>query len=170
MTRSRDVATQGGLVLISSTTIGTAVSSVVVNNAFSATYDNYRIILNSKSNAAYIALELKLGASTTGYAEMLLNASFSTGSMSNAYQSNGSRFLSAGGGTDSTTAYLNLDIMSPYDSAKYTRVMGGSGTASGSAGFLSAIHKVAASYTDFTITTDSSSITGGTIYVYGYKK
>jgi hypothetical protein len=60
--------------------------------------------------------------------------------------------------------------MSPYDSAKYTRVMGGSGTASGSAGFLSAIHKVAASYTDFTITTDSSSITGGTIQVYGYKK
>jgi hypothetical protein len=35
------------LTLISTTTIGTTVSSVTVTNAFSATYDNYKIILRA---------------------------------------------------------------------------------------------------------------------------
>jgi len=45
MTRNRDVATQGGLVLLN-TTAFSAVTSVSIDNVFSSTYQNYRLVFN----------------------------------------------------------------------------------------------------------------------------
>jgi hypothetical protein len=56
-----------GLVLISTTTIGTTVASVTVSGAFSATYDNYKIIVSGGVGSTNITLRLKLGSTTTGY-------------------------------------------------------------------------------------------------------
>lgn len=42
MTRARDVATQGGLVLLNTTNIS-SVSSVAIDNVFSSAYDNYLV-------------------------------------------------------------------------------------------------------------------------------
>jgi hypothetical protein len=61
-------AVPGGLVLISATTIGTTVANVTVSGAFSATYDNYKIILSDGvSSASSCNLNFKFGATTTGY-------------------------------------------------------------------------------------------------------
>ena len=56
-----------GLVLISTTTIGTSVSTVTVSNAFSATYDNYKIILSGGVASGSAAITIILGATTSRY-------------------------------------------------------------------------------------------------------
>jgi hypothetical protein len=43
----------GGLTLISTTTIGTTVSSITVSGAFSATYDNYKIVVSGGTGSAF---------------------------------------------------------------------------------------------------------------------
>ena len=158
-----------GLRLIKKQTIGSAVATVNVTDAFSATYDAYRIIIAGGVSSADCYLRLKLGASTTGYsASMMYTASYLATSVSVANDSSTTQFSFAGDGRNGQYLQMNLDLIAPF-LAKYTRV----GTtiayqsASG-AGIMSGIHGVAASYTDFTITPSTGTMTGGTIYVYGY--
>jgi hypothetical protein len=56
-----------GLWLVKTQTIGNAVSSVAVTNAFSTDYDNYKIIISGGASSAQAFLTLQLGASATGY-------------------------------------------------------------------------------------------------------
>ena len=74
----------------------------------------------------------------------------------------------AGGTQSGQLIYMNVDLLNPQI-AKYTRMSAsmafqthvGTGTSSG-------IHAVATGYTGLTIAPTSGTITGGTIYVYGY--
>jgi len=69
MTRTRDVATQGGLVLLNTGTF-TASSSVSINSVFTSTYDNYLInIYGEATTTATIGFRFNSGgtALTTGY-------------------------------------------------------------------------------------------------------
>ena len=63
MTRTRDVATQGGLVLLNTTTF-TSQSSVSINNVFSAAYDNYKII-GTHINTSTTSLGLRVRSGGT---------------------------------------------------------------------------------------------------------
>lgn len=160
-----------GLVLISSTTIGSAVSSVVVNNAFSATYDNYKIIVSGGVSSADCYLNIQLGASVTGYYTfMIYGASFASNTLSGNSSNNTVNFNVVGDGIASQSLFMNADFLNPF-LAKYTRYGSAMGfqSATGS-GVTSGIHKVATSYTDFTMAPNTGTITGGTISVYGYKK
>jgi hypothetical protein len=56
-----------GMTLISTTTIGTTVSSVNVTSAFSTTYDNYKIIVSGGVSSSTPTFSLKLGSTATGY-------------------------------------------------------------------------------------------------------
>ena len=56
-----------GLVYIKQQTIGNLVPSVTVTDAFSADYDNYRVIVTGGVGSAAQAINLRLGASATGY-------------------------------------------------------------------------------------------------------
>jgi hypothetical protein len=157
-----------GLVLLSSTTIGTAVSSVVVNNVFSAAYDNYKIIVNGGVCSADCYLGLKLGASATGYYSFMIFGQWGGPTVTGSASSNGANFLYAGDGSTSGN-FMNTDLLNPF-LAKYTRIGNSSAyqTSYGS-GVASGIHQVATSYTDFTIIPNTGTLTGGTIKVYGYK-
>ena len=64
MTRTRDVATQGGLVLLNTTTFS-AQSTVSFNNVFSSTYDNYKVLVNINSVSTTLNGQLRLRASGT---------------------------------------------------------------------------------------------------------
>ena len=64
MTRTRDVATQGGLVLLNTTTFS-AQSTVSINNAFSSTYDNYKVLVNLNSVSTTLNGQLRLRVSGT---------------------------------------------------------------------------------------------------------
>ncbi len=156
-----------GLTLISSTTIGSAVSSVVVSDAFSSTYDNYRIVISGGAASADAVLSVKMGATTTGYDSSAYYVV--AGSTPNDVSSvNGSSFTYAGSGS---TNGLNasFDIISPYlakrtffSSIHFFQDQGGGG-------FSGGVLKNTTQYTEFTILVTGGTITGGTIKVYGYK-
>jgi hypothetical protein len=157
-----------GLRLVKKQTIGTGVSSVTVTNAFSATYDNYKIIVSGGSSSGDAYLGMKLGASTTAYYEFMFYGSFSSASVFGANTNNNPSWIYTGDAVGSQSLFMNVDLFNPF-LAKYTRYGNNmayqSGTGSGQA---SGIHRVATSYTDLVIAPNTGTITGGTIYVYGY--
>ena len=66
MTRARDVATQGGLVLLNTTTLSG--TSVTVNNIFSSTYNNYLIVCddaNAQTSVSDMFLQFRASGTTT---------------------------------------------------------------------------------------------------------
>ena len=160
--------TASGLTFIKSTTIGSAVSSVTVTDAFSATYDNYLVTVSGGSGSTSSGAKLTLGATTTGYylAGALVN--FATGTQTLFGSSNVASFFSTY--FNSNTHSGRLEIQSP-NLAKVTTfntnaisAISGSNIANYS-GFLDNT----TSYTAFTLTADSGTMTGGTIRVYGYQ-
>jgi hypothetical protein len=161
---------EGGLTFVKKQTIGTAVSSVTVNDAFSATYDNYKIIYTDGVASGVMNLDCAMGATATGYSSSRLynqpNSGTPTGNGLNNQTSWG--YFGQGG-----TNFVNIDcdLINPFAS-KYTRYKGtynidnGADSSFGhTQGFLSST----TSYTSFTISTGGT-LTGGTIYVYGYNK
>jgi hypothetical protein len=160
-----------GLVLISSTTIGSAVSSVTVSNAFSATYDNYKIIYFGGSASATPNLDMILGSTTTGYSYTAYYQIYNASTLVGEAAGNASNWLRV------ATARANgagavIELFSPFLATRTTahwthacNATAGDGLVGRGQGFLDN----ATSYTAFTLTPNSGTITGGTIKVYGYK-
>ena len=155
-----------GLTLISSTTIGSAVSSVTVSNAFSATYDAYKIIVTGgASSASNTALRLTLGATVTGYSMQLVYGTYANTPLA-AGSTNQSSWLYTGGSASTTTLAFFCDLYNPF-LTELTFVQGVTLSA-GDAGFAAGFLDNTTSYTAFTITPASGTITGGNVRVYGY--
>jgi len=160
--------TGSGLVLVSTTTIGTAATSVTVSSAFSATYDNYKIILSGGVASVDNDLTLKLGASATGYYMARNVAAFSGGAVT-VNTSNNATAWEEVGRISTTVLNMNVDLLGPF-LAKNTVIAGPvvNTVTGGQAGFTAGYHNVATSYDAFTITAPTGNMTGGTIRVYGY--
>lgn len=158
-----------GLVLVKSQTIGSNVSSVTVTNAFSSTFDNYRIIITHYSQSiAALEYRVRLGSTSTGYYFCLLSADFG-GGVNNYAQANHSEWR-AGSGTSSGGMSF-MDLNKPYLST-VTEVNWQSGypsaTTSGGSRNGFGILNNTTSYTDFSIYPSGGTITGGSVSVYGY--
>lgn len=159
-----------GLELVKSQTIGTAVSSVVVSDVFSANYDNYKIVGQILSATTNLAMSITLGATATGYYSARNLTTF--GSVNTVIGATNTTALSLGAiGTQG--ASLTSDIIGPFLTTRTGVVAGNtyhnastSGYLTSSGGFLDN----ALSYTSFTLNFGAGNVTGGTIYVYGYKK
>ena len=156
---------QSALVLVKTQTIGTAVSSVTVSDAFSATYDNYKIVVTggtaNVSNPTYIVF----GATTTNYYTARPRVTLATSAITANVTSNGSSMEF--GYCETTGQAINAEITSPFLST-ITRVKSdiwtaNTGTIDTTTGFINNT----TSYTAFTISS-ASAWTGGTIRVYGY--
>ena len=154
-----------GLTLISSTTIGTAVSSVTVSNAFSSTYDNYRIMINGGTTSTTLSFLFTLGASATGYYRATFGRTYGNTDNSGA-GSNATSFLVQ---TGANGFGVSLDVFNPFLTYRTGFVAASPMYENGSFVLPGGYHDSAASYTAFTITTSTGTITGGTIRVYGYK-
>lgn len=159
-------ASASGLTFISATTVGTTVASVTVSSAFSATYDNYRVSYSGGVSSASVDLGMTLGATTTGYSAGLVYASYATGTPQGANVNNGASWSFAGVSTTSFS-FISCDIFRPFASDKTQIVSTYTSSANGGTGggFLNNT----TSYTAFTITPASGTLTGGTIRVYGYQ-
>ena len=158
-----------GLQLIKKQTIGSAVSSVTVTAAFSATYDNYKIIVSGGVGSASADLSLKMGATATGYyvSGYFVNAYGPTGVVNTVSFANGA---SISIGTTSTNAIAgDVEIQSP-NLAKRTMfsMRGAQASTTGITFNTNAFLNDATQYTDFTLTPASGTLTGGTIRIYGY--
>jgi len=158
----------GGTAVGGVVTIGSAVSSVTVAAAFSATYDSYKIVVSGGVGSVDAKLGLKLGASATGYYAGVNTINYTGATASNASDDNATSWTRAGR-QSSVGIFLNVELVNPFLAAR-TTIFGQYIAISGAgAGFNSGYHNVATSYTDFTLTPDSGTLTGGTIRVYGYQ-
>ena len=156
-----------GLRLIKTQTIGSAVASVNVTGAFSTTYDSYKIVISGGVASASPNLALKLGASAASYLNSLFLVTYSTGVTGAAAESAGAAITWAGSATTSSVN-MSIELINPFLAKPTTYFAPYNGATQ--AGYTSGIHNVSTSYTDFTITPSTGTLTGGTIAVYGYGK
>lgn len=170
-TLATDVDNKSGLVFIKSQTVGTAVSSVTVSSAFSATFDNYRIVYSSGTASTLSELRMRLGSTTTGYYMGGSWTGFTAGAgVTSMGTGNVAQWTFVGLG-DPNGNFLVCDLYRPNIAGRTgvtvpvtglsTNRVGGAG-----GGFLDN----ATSYTAFTILTSTGTITGGEILVYGYNQ
>jgi hypothetical protein len=164
ITRSRDVSTPTALVLIASQTIGTSVTSVTVNNAFSATYDNYLITIAGGAATGNINLNMVLGSTTTGYYYNANGAVWGTNTSNFVVGNNAANFAYVGTGR---TTGLNMSaiVNSPFLAVNTT--ISNPFIANDASYNFNGILANTTSYTAFTLA--GGTLTGGTIKVYGYK-
>jgi hypothetical protein len=159
-----------GLTLIKSQTIGSGVSTVTVTDAFSSTYDNYKIIISGGAGSATSEqLRLQLGSTTTGYYRFAIFGNYTGSTVNGENVSNGSYWQGVG---TITTANVtgNIDLLSP-NLAKNTSVLSNysQSKTDGNAFWFSGFLNDTTQYTAFTITPSGGTLTGGTIRVYGYQ-
>ena len=154
-----------GLVLVKTETVGSGVASVTVTNAFSATYDAYKIIANGVSCSGSGPATFQFTGLTTGYYGGLNYGSFAgSGPLQAGYNNIAS--ITHGGGSDSSAYRLNADVTSPFlakPTSFYTTYVDDSNS-----GFTYAKQTSNTSTTGFTITPSAGTFTGGTIRIYGY--
>lgn len=157
-----------GLWLVKSQAVGSGVSSVTVTDAFSADYDQYLLTLSGGTISSAAAIGLQLGASTTGYYGILIFTNTTAPSPTAAADNNGASFTFVGGCEANQNAHVSVNLFNPFQ-ASYTKCRNGSYQNSNNYGMYNGEHRVATSYTGFTLTPGAGTLTGGTIRVYGYR-
>jgi hypothetical protein len=158
-----------GLWLVKTQTVGATVPNVTVTDAFSADYDNYKILYTGGTASGAVGpLNMSLGASTTGYYSVATYGLYSgtTGIVNN--NNTLPYFYYAGAANNVVGNILNIDVMEPFNSGKYTHFNGFFNVVD-VAGTTGGYHAVNASYTSFTLTPGTGTISGGVISVYGYR-
>jgi hypothetical protein len=156
------------LVLVKSQVIGTGVSSVAVTSAFSSAYDCYKIVIGGTGVGSTVGeqLQLQMGSTTTNYDVSSYQIDFSGSAVFAQGTSGGSNWTRVGA-IKTTYQQMNLDLTNPFNAA-YTLVQGFYDYYTGG-GWSTGILRNTTSYTGFTIIPAGGTMTGGTIYVYGYK-
>lgn len=159
----------GGLQLIKTQTIGTAVSSVAVTGAFSTTYDNYKILVSGGVGSTDGSLQLQLGSTTTGYYYGANGATFA-GTTDPAGAVNTANWANVGRGS-TNGLYMNADLQNPFLAkntfGQWTWIVN---STTGRARSTGAYLNDTTSYTGFTLIAEAGTWTGGTIAVFGYAK
>ena len=157
-----------GLRLIKKQTIGSAVSSVAVTSAFSATYENYKIIVSGGSGSTPASLNLQLGSTTTGYYNAGVFVTYAAAGPTATAQANAANWSQCGF-QNTNGIHANIDLITPF-AAKNSIVTSTAHqlTTTGAGLFNGGYLNDTTSYTGFTILAGAGTMTGGTIYVYGY--
>ena len=154
-----------GLRLVKTQTIGTGVSSVTVSDAFSATYANYKIVVSGGVSSANNFFNLRLGATASGYRHQFAGGTFSA-TASLIGSTTATAFFYHGTAT-TEGLHLNTDILSPQ-LAKNTTVSGYCSDIGSFSGMSTGVLPGTTQFTAFTLLANTGTLTGGTIYVYGY--
>jgi hypothetical protein len=161
-------ATNGTVSANGAVTIGSAVSSVTVSGAFSATYDNYLIILSGGVGSTATGINLTLGATATGYYRGGNYTSYGSTTVTGVAGNNVTNWQSIG--VASTTSLdARVELYDPF-LEKNTKMRGSYASAltTGESLVQQGFLNNTTSYTDFTFTKASGTLTGGTIRIYGY--
>jgi len=159
----------GGLVLVKTTTIGSAVSTVTVTNAFSSSYDNYVIMISGGVGSTSENLNLQLGSTTTGYyVAGFYNYANSASLVGDSYNNTSSFKIAGSVSTNSLNGIIHLQgpNLAKFTNAHYQNHR--TATADSIAMRATAFEASTTQHTDFTLAVGSGTITGGTIKVYGY--
>jgi hypothetical protein len=157
-----------GLTLVKKQAIGTAVSSVTVTGAFSSTYENYMVMVTGGLGSQAANLALTLGSTNTGYYNSGLYVPYNSATVFALASSNTSGWPNAVSITTSTMMG-QFTLLQP-NLAKITGVdiVGIETYSTGISLMRRGYVDNTTQYTALTLTTSGGTITGGTVYVYGY--
>jgi len=148
-------------------TIGAGNTSVTVDNAFSANYDNYKIVVSSGTSSAQCALKFELGGSTGSYYGTYLYANYTNTTPLAASMNNLTSMIYAGG-ANFNVLNMNLELQGPF-LAKITHIEALTVVWQNNYGHSICDHEVASSFSSFRIFPDTGTISSGQIRVYGYR-
>ena len=161
-----------GLVYVTSVAVGSGVTSVNVPNAFSATYDAYKVIWTGGTISSLALIYCYMGAASgTAYYGARTSANVS-GSFVGGGDNNTAywQFMTAG---NTNTAFMEFDLFNPYLATvtSVRSIYSEPNGASSAYGMYGGYLNNTTSYTSFTIDPQgTTTMTGGTITVYGYRK
>jgi hypothetical protein len=156
-----------GLVFVKSQTVGVGVTAVTVSDAFSATYDAYRITIFGGSASGSNPLRFALGASNTAYYGALVYGNYATTAVGAATMNNAAYWLYTGF-TNPNGQLTTIEVNNPAV-ANITTVSCPFMDAT-NAGQLTGYHGVNTAYTAFTVTPNAGTWSNSVITVYGYRK
>jgi hypothetical protein len=158
-----------GLWLVKSQTIGSAVSSVSVTGAFNADYTNYLIQIAGGVGSTNAELRLTFDAGTPTNNYFHGGVVFVYGGASAPFEAANGVTTGIRIGESQTTGYgVEVKVFTPFLSTTTTStnsVCSGRTISSTRGGF----YNQSVSNTGFTVTPSTGTITGGVIYVYGYR-
>lgn len=162
--------TNSGLVYIKQQTVIGSPNSIVVTNAFSAAYDNYRIMFSGTEPNSTDSFRLMIGSgATNGHYGTMQYDLFNGASTGTIRVNNGPSIYAVLDEAFTKTAQFSCDILSPY--LLQPTVMIGEGFGRGYYCDFGGIRNDSVQYTSFTIICDSAgTLFGGTVFVYGYRK
>jgi hypothetical protein len=152
-----------------------ASGTVLLNGVFSASYTNYKIIINrtADTSSSQFSGRLSVGGTASTASDYFVNylyvaANVVYGETATA----GSSFALEI--SERKVGYISLDIMNPFVATHTGIIINSTGaTAAGLTGLLAnnfGINKATTSYDGFQLVNSSSSASSGTISVYGYNK
>ena len=165
-----DLNAYAGLVLVKTQTIGTAVASVTVTDAFSSTFDNYRVYVNNPDASSSQNLLVQVGSKTSGYYGSSLRTQPTTTTITVVNKNNAGEWY-AGELSTVANSWHEMEFLMPYHP---TNICGFKATSYGNGysliGFTGTVDAGAATdqFSSFTLFPASGTLTGGTIRVYGY--
>jgi hypothetical protein len=168
-----------GMTLINTTSFS-AVASQAINSVFSATYENYQIVLKVVGSTGPIGLNLRMrvaGVSASGSDYRFGNHFVTGGGVEGVESSSNSATSASLGSSMYTASYFSnqrIEIFQPFLTERTTGVLQ-SVHPRDSNGFLNAtcyggfFHNLATSYDGFELLTSTGTMTGN-VSVYGYNK
>jgi hypothetical protein len=163
-----------GLVLIGSPVTFSGVSSQVLTNVFSATYDNYRLIIDLTTVSASQEITLRLRTSggsdaTTNYTNAV--RTFSDGGASgNLISTTSWKVMLTRSGSPGHFYSLDMNLHSPFLATATTHTMTGISRNSAGASlgtYGGGMHEDSTSFSSLSILVDTGNVTGKA-YIYGY--
>jgi hypothetical protein len=156
-----------GLTLVAKGNIGTGVSSITMTNAFSSAYANYKIFISGGvGSTSEIYLRLALDSIATGYFSSLVFAGYASGTVGAIGGNNLANFPYVGF-ANANSIFANITLTSAGITEQTQ--MFSSFFDNTNAGSHSGICASVNAHTNLTLSTNTGSLTGGTIYVYGYR-
>lgn len=167
-----------GLVLINATTIGTTVASVQIDNCFTSTYSNYRIVVSINASSAAdtnVLFRLVDGTSPVTTANYEYGAvGLSTGGVTENKSGAGETSFTLGSTSSSNATFgMSLDIYKPqlaFNTSMTYQSANGYNTGRVYVNNGVAKFSLTTQFEGFQILASSGTFTGGTVAVYGYKK
>ena len=157
---------KAGMVLLNTTSFS-AVASQSVNDVFSATYDNYRILINATTLTGTLTMRYRVSGadnSTSNYKMDMYGTSLWTSSTYSGYQESGSTLFNVVAETSPSS--ISLDILNPFNTAK--TFLHGHTSQNDRGRSYQGLFDATTSFTGFTLI-PTTNVTG-TVSVYGYNK
>jgi hypothetical protein len=166
-----------GLVLLKTVSIGSAVSSINVDNVFDSTYDQYKIVVASQtgSSAGILAMRLRVSSSDNTSSNYRYGGiERPSGTSTIVYYAGNTATYWVIGTRGYESGIFEVNVNYPY-AAYYPSFFasGGASDNTNARGFMTTLGggmTVNTSYTGFTVFPDGGTITGGQITVYGVRK